>query len=175
MLFMTVLPRSRRQRTPSGRLSRHPPPLQASSSPSRLPSRRRLASRHVATGLAALGLAAARLALDLPIANWTAAVSFVLAGAAVWNLVMLNVQILAGAKTAARSSPLRHLPSMMLGGAMFPFAMMPTQSQPSARPPLGWDDLRFDSILRGHTATSVAPGSPSSPAITLLFGFMAGI
>ena len=136
---------------------------------------RLLAAIAVATVLATLGLLGARLALDLPIANWPAAVSFVLAGAAVWYLVMLNFHILAGVESRGEIlTSFVIFPSMMIGGAMFPFAMMPDSIAAIGKAtPLGWMTFRFDTILRGQaSAADVALWLAILAAVTLLlFGF----
>jgi ABC-type multidrug transport system permease subunit len=138
---------------------------------------RLLAAVAVATALAVLGLAAARLALDLPIANWPAAVAFVLAGAAIWYLVMLNLQILAGAENRGEIlTSFVIFPSMMLGGAMFPFGMMPDSIAAIGKAtPLGWMTFRFDSILRGQaTAGQVAVWLVILAVATLLLFSLSG-
>lgn len=103
-----------------------------------------------------LGLAAARRLLGVGVANWPAAVAWCAAGAAAWCLVMLLLQILAGSERAGEIlTSFVIFPSMMLGGSMFPFAMMPRSLAAIGQAsPLGWMVVRFDGILRGQASAA---------------------
>lgn len=105
----------------------------------------------------ALGVGAAFTGLQ--VANWPAAIAWMLAGGACWYLIMLILQILAGARNRGEIlTSFVLFPSMMLGGSMFAFSMMPEFIARIGRAtPLGWMVVRFDSILQGSaTAANVA-------------------
>ena len=88
---------------------------------------------------------------------------------------MLNFHILAGVESRGEIlTSFVIFPSMMIGGAMFPFAMMPDSIAAIGKAtPLGWMTFRFDTILRGQaTAADVALWLAILAAVTLLlFGF----
>lgn len=110
-----------------------------------------LAAMLTAALVSLLALVLGRLFAGIAVANWPAAVCWMLAGSAVWYLAMLILQILAGA--AGRGEILTSLvvfPSMMLGGSMFSFEMMPESlARIGQLTPLGAMITRFASILAG--------------------------
>lgn len=110
----------------------------------------------ITAAVTVLGLAAARRLLGVGVANWPAAVAWCAAGAAAWCLVMLLLQILAGSERAGEIlTSFVIFPSMMLGGSMFPFAMMPRSLAAIGQAsPLGWMVVRFDGILRGQASAA---------------------
>lgn len=115
----------------------------------------------VAAIVSVLGLAAAQWLLGTGVANWPAAVAWCAAGSAIWYLLMLILQILAGSERAGEIlTSFVIFPSMMIGGSMFPFVMMPPALAAIGKAtPLGWMVARFDSILRGQaTAGEVGWG-----------------
>jgi ABC-type multidrug transport system permease subunit len=93
------------------------------------------------------------------VANWPAAVGWMMGGGAVWHLIMLILQILAGARNRGEIlTSFVLFPSMMLGGSMFAFVMMPEfLARIGKLTPLGWMVVRFDAILQG-TATASQVG-----------------
>jgi ABC-type multidrug transport system permease subunit len=105
--------------------------------------------------VAILALGAGSALTSLTVANWPAAVSWMMAGGAAWYLVMLILQIAAGARNRGEIlTSFVLFPSMMIGGSMFAFVMMPEfLARIGKATPLGWMVVRFDAILQG-TATA---------------------
>jgi ABC-type multidrug transport system permease subunit len=138
----------------------------------------RLAASSIVAGIVALmGLAAARWLLGTGVANWPASVAWCVAGSAVWNLLMLILQILAGTERAGEIlTSFVIFPSMMLGGSMFPFVMMPQALASIGKAtPLGWMVVRFDGILRGQaTAADVGWGLAAMALAGLLLSLFGG-
>lgn len=117
----------------------------------------RLAASSIVTVIVSvLGLAAAQTLLGTGVSNWLAAVAWCAAGSAIWCLLMLILQIMAGTERAGEIlTSFVIFPSMMLGGSMFPFAMMPQAMAAIGKAtPLGWMVARFDAILRGQAAAA---------------------
>jgi ABC-type multidrug transport system permease subunit len=113
----------------------------------------------VATVVAVLGLSGGHLLLQVDVANWPAAILWVVAGAALWHVMMIILQTAAGnQRNGEILTSFVIFPSMMLGGSMFPFAMMPASLAAIGKAtPLGWMVDRFDLILSGRaTAQSLA-------------------
>jgi ABC-type multidrug transport system permease subunit len=110
--------------------------------------------------VALLALGGGAAFTSLTVANWPAAIAWLLAGGAAWYLIMLLLQILAGSRNRGEIlTSFVLFPSMMLGGSMFAFAMMPESMARIGRAtPLGWMVARFDSILQG-TATAAQVGA----------------
>lgn len=115
-----------------------------------------LAALAVAAPVALLALGAGRWFSGVGVANWVAALTWMCLGAAVWYLILFEVQMLAGAEH--RGSILTSavvFPSMMMGGAMFGFAMMPEAiARIGKATPLGWMVFRFDLILQGKASAA---------------------
>jgi ABC-type multidrug transport system permease subunit len=115
----------------------------------------------LATGLAvsAVALCMGRWGMGVDVANWPAALAWLVASVGAWYLILLNLQLAAGAQNqGAILTSFVIFPSMMLGGSFFAFAMMPPALARIGRAtPLGWMVERFDLILRGRaTAEQVA-------------------
>lgn len=109
--------------------------------------------------VAVLALGAGKAFAGLKVANWPAAIGWMMAGGAAWYLIMLILQIIAGARNRGEIlTSFVLFPSMMLGGSMFSFAMMPEfMARIGKATPLGWMVVRFDLILQGAaTAADVA-------------------
>jgi len=124
-----------------------------------------LATLSITLFIALLALAGGSAFAGVGVANWPAAVGWMLGGGAVWYLIMLILQILAGARNRGEIlTSFVLFPSMMLGGSMFAFAMMPEFLARIGRmTPLGWMVARFESILQG---------SATAPQVGLWFGLM---
>ncbi|MBI5086387.1 MAG: ABC transporter permease [Acidobacteria bacterium] len=121
---------------------------------------RLLAATATAAGVALPALAASWLWLGVQVANWPAALGWVLACASCWYLIMLHLQILAG--SARRGQILTSFvlfPSMLTGGSMLPFQMMPEGIAAAGKAtPLGWMTANFDLILRGQATAGQVTG-----------------
>lgn len=115
---------------------------------------RLLAFSLIAAIVAVLALAAGQILLGVKIAHWPAAVLWVVAGAALWHVLMVALQIAAGNQRGGEIlTSFVIFPSMMLGGSMFPFAMMPASLATIGKAtPLGWMVVRLDAILGGKAA-----------------------
>lgn len=115
-----------------------------------------LAALLTAALVSILALVLGRLFAGIAVANWPAAVCWMLAGAAVWYLAMLIMQILAGAPERGEIfTSFVVFPSMMIGGSMFSFEMMPASIAAIGKlTPLGWMIIRFTSILGGGASAA---------------------
>lgn len=141
-----------------------------------------LASRLLATCLlafivAALAVAAGAFLLGLPSAGWTAAILWITTGAAFWYLVMLLLQSAAGSERRGEVlTSFVLFPSMMLGGSLFSFSMMPDSLAAIGRlTPLGFMVAQLEQILPGRaTAAHLALAFSSLAALSaVLFFFSA--
>lgn len=110
-----------------------------------------LAAMLTAALVTGLALVLGWLFAGITVANWPAALGWLTAGAAVWYLAMLILQILAGARERGEIfTSLVVFPSMMIGGSMFSFDMMPESIAAIGKlTPLGWMVARFVSIMGG--------------------------
>jgi len=115
-----------------------------------------LAAMLTAALVSVIALILGRLFGGVSVTNWPAAALWILAGAAVWYLVMFILQILAGARERGEIfTSLVLFPSMMIGGSTFSFEMMPESIARIGRlTPLGWMVSRFTSILGGSASTA---------------------
>lgn len=115
---------------------------------------RLLAFSIVAALVAVLALLAGRRLLGVEIDNWPAAILWVVAGAALWQTAMVILQMAAGNQRRGEIlTSFVIFPSMMLGGSMFPFSMMPSSLASIGKAtPLGWMVARFDLVLSGKAA-----------------------
>jgi hypothetical protein len=110
-----------------------------------------MAAVSISLAVAVLALGAGAAFAGLKVANWPAAIGWMMAGGAVWYFIMLILQIIAGARNRGEIlTSFVLFPSMMLGGSMFSFAMMPDfMARIGKATPLGWMVVRFDLILQG--------------------------
>jgi ABC-type multidrug transport system permease subunit len=110
----------------------------------------------VASLVSILALGLGQLLAGVPVVNWPAAIAWMIAGGAVWYLIMLILQTLAGARNRGEMlTSFVIFPSMMLGGSMFAFDIMPDSlARIGKLTPLGWMVTRFTSILRGAATAS---------------------
>jgi ABC-2 type transport system permease protein len=133
----------------------------------------------VAVAISALALAAARWVMQVPVAHWPAALGWIAAATAAWYLAMLMLQAVAGARARGEIVTLLVIfPSMMIGGSMFSFAMMPDSIAKVGRvTPLGWMVAGFEQVLRGEaTAAQVWQGlGLMAAACVVLFALSAWV
>lgn len=136
-----------------------------------------LAAALLSALVALLALLSGRWLMGVEVANWPAAIGWFTLCSCAWYLLMLCLQALATSQNRGEIvTSLVIFPSMMLGGAMFPFAMMPDSIAAIGKAtPLGWMVVHFESILRGQaTASSLVVASAAVAAASLVL-FAAGL